>query len=48
MLGKGQYHLNIYGGYFRMQGPEPYLITAQIQRPGVPRVIETRFEYKAW
>jgi len=37
-----------YGGYFRMQGPEPYLITAQIQRPGVPRVIETRFEYKAW
>lgn len=37
-----------YGGYFRMLGPEPYLITAQIQRPGVPRVIETRFEYKAW
>ena len=37
-----------YGGYFRMLGPEPYQITVQIQRPGVPRVIETRFEYRVW
>ena len=37
-----------YGSYFRMLGPEPYTITAQIQRPGLARVIETRFEYKVW
>ena len=37
-----------YGGYFRMLGPEPYKITAQIQRPGTGRVIETQFEYKVW
>ena len=37
-----------YGGYFRMLGPEPYTITAQIQRPGTSRVIETKFEYKVW
>lgn len=37
-----------YGGYFRMQGPEPYTITAQIQRPGAPRAVEARFEYRVW
>jgi Cytochrome C oxidase, cbb3-type, subunit III len=37
-----------YGGYFRMLGPEPYAITAQIQRPGAARAIETKFEYKVW
>lgn len=37
-----------YGGYFRMQGPEPYMITAQIRRPGVPRTVEARFEYRVW
>ena len=37
-----------YGGYFRMQGPEPYTITAQIQRPGVPRAAEVRFDYRVW
>jgi cytochrome c5 len=37
-----------YGGYFRMLGPEPYKITARIQRPGTGRVIETQFEYKVW
>ena len=37
-----------YGGYFRMLGPEPYTITAQIQRPGTSRLIETKFEYKVW
>jgi len=37
-----------YGGYFRMRGPEPYTITAQVRRPGAARPIETRFEYKVW
>ena len=37
-----------YGGYFRMQGPNAYSITAQIQRPGVAGVTEAKFEYKVW
>lgn len=37
-----------YGGYFRMLGPEPYKITARIQRPSTGRAIETQFEYKVW
>jgi len=37
-----------YGGYFRMLGPNPYAITAQIQRPGVAGVTEAKFEYKVW
>lgn len=37
-----------YGGYFRMLGPNPYTITAQIQRPGVTGVTEAKFEYKVW
>lgn len=35
-----------FGGYFRMPGPEPYTITAQIQRPGVAGVTEAKFQYK--
>jgi len=35
-----------FGGYFRMPGPEPYKITAQIQRPGVAGVTEAKFQYK--
>jgi hypothetical protein len=37
-----------YGGYFRMRGPNPYTITAKIQRPGVSGVTEAKFEYKVW
>jgi hypothetical protein len=37
-----------YGGYFRMVGPNPYTITAKIQRPGVSGVTEAKFEYKVW
>lgn len=36
-----------YGGYFRMSGPNPYRITAQVQRPGAATVIKAEFEYKA-
>ncbi len=35
-----------YGAYFRMSGPNPYSITAQIKRPGVAGTSEARFEYK--
>lgn len=35
-----------YGGYFRMQGPNAYTITAQIERPGIAGVTEAKFEYK--
>jgi len=37
-----------YGGYFRMVSPNPYMITAQIRRPGVAGVTEAKFEYKVW
>jgi hypothetical protein len=36
-----------YGGYFRMSGPNPYRITAQVQRPGAAAVIKADFEYRA-
>ena len=39
-------HMVSFGGYFRMPGPEPYTITAQIQRPGVAGVTEAKFQYK--
>lgn len=35
-----------YGAYFRMSGPNPYAITAEIQRPGAAGVTEAKFEYK--
>lgn len=37
-----------YGGYFRMRGPDPYTISAQIERPGTGRVSEATFAYKVW
>ena len=37
-----------YGGYFRMRGPDRYVINAQIERPGAGRVSEARFEYRVW
>ena len=37
-----------YGGYFRLLGPTPYTITAQIERPGVAGAREVKFEYKVW
>ena len=36
-----------YGGYFRMPNKNPYTITAQFQRPGVPTVAQAQFDYKA-
>jgi cytochrome c5 len=36
-----------YGGFFRMTSPNPYTITAKIQRPGVGAT-EAKFEYKVW
>lgn len=35
-----------YGNYFRMPGKGPYLISVQVHRPELPRVIEARFEYR--
>jgi cytochrome c5 len=35
-----------YGGYFRMDGLNPYTITAEIRRPGVPGVAQATFEYR--
>ena len=35
-----------YGNYFRMPGKDSYSITVQIRRPGISRVIETRFSYR--
>lgn len=35
-----------YGNYFRMPGKDSYSITVQIRRPGISRVIETRFNYR--
>ena len=37
-----------YGAYFRMRGPEPYTISAQIERPATGRVSEVKFSYRVW
>ena len=37
-----------YGGYFRLLGPTPYTITAQIERPGVAGMQQVKFEYRVW
>jgi cytochrome c5 len=34
-----------YGNYFRMPSKDPYTITVQIRRPGMPRTIEARFDF---
>jgi hypothetical protein len=35
-----------YGHYFRMPGKEPYTIVVQVRRPGVPRAIEVKYDFK--
>ncbi len=35
-----------YGGYFRMPNPNPYTISAQIERAGVPGTVDLRFDYR--
>ena len=35
-----------YDNDFRVSGKEPHQVTVRIKRPGIPRVIETKFEYK--
>lgn len=35
-----------FGNYFRIPGTSPYTITVQIRRPGKPRMIEAKFEFK--
>jgi cytochrome c5 len=37
-----------YGNYFRMSGKNPYRIVVRIRRPGVPRQIQTEFEFKPY
>ena len=41
-------NLKAYGGYFRMSGKTAYTITVRIQRPGMPRAIEVKFDYKVY
>ena len=40
-------HVVSYGEFFRFDSGSAYNITAQIQRPGLPNVIEAKFEFKA-
>lgn len=35
-----------YGNDFRVSGREPHVITVQVRRPGNPRLIEARFDYR--
>ena len=35
-----------YGNYFRMSSKNPYTITVRIRRPGTPRAIEAKFDFK--
>ena len=35
-----------YANDFRMSGKEPHVITVQVRRPGNPKLIETKFDYK--
>jgi cytochrome c5 len=35
-----------YGGFFRMEGAEPYSITVRVRRPNEDGRIETRFDFK--
>lgn len=39
-------HAISYGNYFRMPGKDSHTITVHIRRPGISRVIETRFDYR--
>ena len=35
-----------YARNFRMSGKEPHVITVQVRRPGNPRLIETKFDFR--
>ena len=35
-----------YGGFFRMEGAEPYAITVRVRRPNEDGRVETRFDFK--
>ncbi len=35
-----------YGNYFRMPAKDPYSITVQIRRPGVPQQVEAKFSFR--
>jgi hypothetical protein len=35
-----------YANDFRMSGREPHVITVQVRRPGSPRIIETKFDFR--
>ena len=35
-----------YGGEFRVSGREPHVITIQVRRPGKPKLIEAKFDFK--
>ena len=35
-----------YGGFFRMEGAEPYAITVRVRRPNEDGRLETRFDFK--
>ncbi len=37
-----------YGSYFRMPSNNPYTITVSIQRPGMARVAEAKFDYRRY
>jgi cytochrome c5 len=39
-------NMESYGHYFRMPGRNPYAITVQVRRPGMPRAIEATFEFR--
>ena len=37
-----------YGHYFRLASKNPYIVTVRIQRPGMPRALEAKFDYKRY
>ena len=37
-----------YGHYFRLASKNPYIVTVRIQRPGMPRTLEAKFDYKRY
>jgi len=37
-----------YGHYFRLASKNPYTVTVRIQRPGTPRTLEAKFDYKRY
>jgi len=39
-------NMKSYGNYFRMSSKNPYTITVRVRRPGAPRAIEAKFDFK--